>query len=122
MYSEDEYGVKIEDDGNSLQYSRDDGSRGCGGVTAVYTHSDRSLVLRYWSLGDRSIEIRTVLEDDKTHKTIRLTTMAFNFVEYDEWASGSFETYDLYRSKCCITARIVEDFVDDVFGPDWSVH
>lgn len=114
-------GVIIEEDGNCLQYSRDDGSRGCGGVTAVYTRSDRLLVLRYWSLGDRSIEIHTVLEEDETRKTIRLATMAFKYEEYDEWASGSIETYDLYRGKCCITTHIVEDFVADVFGTDWSV-
>lgn len=123
VYSDDEgeYDMHIDDDGDCLQYSRDDGSRGCGGVTAIYTRSEQSLVLKYWSLGDRAVEIRVALEDvDDESKTIRLATMSYHFEEYDEWARGSFETYELYKTRCCITARIVEDFISDVFGPDWT--
>ena len=102
-----------------VEYTRED-ECGCGGVEGQL-YADGSLKLRYGSVGDRAVYINAMVEIDTNAKKIMFTSMTYKFEDYDESGSGDARAYVWYkRNRCEVTAVIIEDFIADVYGADWT--
>ena len=102
---------------NYLEYSCECNT-GCGGFEGHYEKKNGLLLLRYGSVGDRAVRICAEIDikSDKMKNIVRFNTMNYRFEDYDEEARGSFKMYTLYKKRCEITSRIIEDFIREVFG------